>query len=474
MRQYFLRYATEGVPSNLYVEVHSRKAKIRMLLNTQVAIESEKWNDPRFAQTKKGRAILAQLARVDEAITNALKAVDCSVASIRKAAFEAAFPDEAIKMRRLEEEERRAKEEEEARLVAARAKREADKAERKRREEERKKNVPAYLDKFISDIKTGARKHGGDNYQPNTVKMWKTFAGVLGKYYEGHPFTWMDVNKALVADFTRWMETEGYMTTSINKYIICFRALVGYSLEEGYHTNSKLEKVFSKKKVRDDLKAREIYLTAEELQALYEMPLTGTQEVYRDVFLIGCYTCQRFSDYSRIEAGSIYTTERGTRIIELTQQKTGNKVFVPILTENLETLLAKYDYTVPTISDVVLNRYIKEILKQLAQTVPSLAVTERTVLTMKERVKQERGEAQYTTDAQGYTIKPRYELVTTHTARRTGITLLYKSRLFDIPQMMHVSGHKDPKIFLEYIKLSGKEIADEISSKAKNSNINPF
>lgn len=44
----------------------------------------------------------------------------------------------------------------------------------------------------------------------------------------------------------------------------------------------------------------EIYLTEEELQALYEMPLEGKEETARDVFLVGCYTSQRFSDTERI------------------------------------------------------------------------------------------------------------------------------------------------------------------------------
>ncbi|MBD5259202.1 MAG: hypothetical protein HDS46_00130 [Bacteroides sp.] len=34
-------------------------------------------------------------------------------------------------------------------------------------------------------------------------------------------------------------------------------------------------------------------------------------------------------------------------------------------------------------------------------------------------------------------------------------------------QMMHVSGHKTQKTFMDYIKLSSEEIADEIASMSK-------
>lgn len=59
---------------------------------------------------------------------------------------------------------------------------------------------------------------------------------------------------------------------------------------------------------------------------------------------------------------------------------------------------------------------------------------------------------------------PRYDCVTTHTARRSGITNMYLFHKFTIVQMMHVSGHKTQKTFMDYIKLSSDEIADEIDA----------
>ena len=64
-------------------------------------------------------------------------------------------------------------------------------------------------------------------------------------------------------------------------------------------------------------------------------------------------------------------------------------------------------------------------------------------------------------------IVPRYDCVTSHTARRTGITNMYLSHKYTILQMMHVSGHKTQKTFMDYIKLSSEEIADEIAERTK-------
>ena len=449
MRAFYLRTSKTSGQAPLYVQVRTKGRLIK--INTEIKVSVNKWGRPKYFATTEGKAVQSLLYRTDEAVDKALAADGCTEEDIRQAVRNVVHADEIAAEHRRQEEERQAA------------------AERHRQEEERRNNVMSYLTDFVRDMKTGARKNGRERFADNTIKAWGSFAGVFGEYYKKHPFTWSDVDSKVVGRFADWMERRGYMVTTINKYLITLQALVTYARQDKVHTNTA-EGAFSKRRVIDDMKAREIYLTADELQALYEMPLDGTRAIYRDVFLIGCYTCQRFSDYSVIEKGNIYTTEKGTRIIELTQQKTKNKVYIPVLSDNLEALLAKYDYDVPRVSDVVLNRYIKEILRELSASVPSLAVEERTNLTMRERDK----DVDYKTDDKGYTIKPRWAMVSTHTARRTGITLLYKSGLFDIVQMMHVSGHKDTATFLRYIKLSGKEVADAIAEKAKDADVNPF
>ena len=228
------------------------------------------------------------------------------------------------------------------------------------------------------------------------------------------------------------------------------------------------EKCFSKIRVRESDKAKEIYLNNDELQALYEMPLDGLEAQVRDLFLVGCYTCQRYSDYSALSANNFTTTSRGTKVVRFIQKKTNTPV-VPIMNDNLLRIAERYNFKIPSITDVILNRYIKDILKRLSETVPSLLNTEVTKLTMRERNMEERGDVEFMRNEDGEVIKYRYDLVTSHTARRSGITNLYLTDLFDIVQMMSISGHKDQRIFLEYIKLSSDEIADKIMAKLRQS-----
>lgn len=52
----------------------------------------------------------------------------------------------------------------------------------------------------------------------------------------------------------------------------------------------------------------------------------------------------------------------------------------------------------------------------------------------------------------------------------TGISLIYSCPEYFKVQSMHVSGHKTQKTFMDYIKLSSDEIADEIAAMPKKEN----
>ena len=154
--------------------------------------------------------------------------------------------------------------------------------------------------------------------------------------------------------------------------------------------------------------------------------------------------------------------------MRLIQKKTSTPV-VPIMNDNLLRIADRYNFNIPEISDVILNRYINDILKRLSEEVPSLQKTEITKLTMREREMEERGDVEFMRNDNGDVIKYRYDLVTSHTARRSGITNLYLTGLFDTVQMMSISGHKDQRTFFDYIKLSSDEIADKIMEKLRQS-----
>ena len=104
-------------------------------------------------------------------------------------------------------------------------------------------------------------------------------------------------------------------------------------------------------------------MTDEELDALYEMQLTGKDDEVRDLFLLGNFSCQRFSDYGSYTRDNFKTTEHGTPIISLFQQKTGTYVEVPILDDRMFEICDKYNYHFPTVDKRTMNHHLKQILE---------------------------------------------------------------------------------------------------------------
>ena len=92
---------------------------------------------------------------------------------------------------------------------------------------------------------------------------------------------------------------------------------------------------------------------------------------------------------------------------------------------NLKAICEKYNYRLPSVVDQILNRYIKDILKDLSETVPTLAVKIPTKLTMTQKKKEGLGEIVVERNEKGEVLMPRYDCVTTHTARCSGITNMY-------------------------------------------------
>ena len=459
MGNYFLRTKKEKGTASVYLRVQKRNTKLNILVCSKVSVDIQqwdkvtqdvaKWND--YCKTQDGRKVKETLDSISSAIDNLISQGIYDKARIDEVVEAIVFREERERQRIQEEEERQ--EQERLRQI------------KEQEEEARKADVILFLENFLEGIKNGRIKNGAENYTLNTCKVWSNFLGILKRFIQISPFTWKDINKALADRFVSFMEKNGYMVTSINKYIICFKAMIQNAMDQELHNNLIALRAFSKKKIQETDKAKEIYLTKAELQALYEMPLEGLKDKVRDVFLVGCYTCQRFSDYARLEKENFTKTAKGTKVVRIVQEKTGNDVVIPILNDNLLHIAEKYGYDIPKVNDVILNRYIKQILKELSSTVPSLARKERTLLTMKEREKEKQGLVSFERDNKENVIKPRYELVSSHTARRSGITNLYLSGNFDTYQMMSISGHRDEKTFYEYIKLSSDEVADSIAKK---------
>lgn len=464
-RFYFLKKDENKDKATLFVRVQDPSRKIDVQFTTRIKTSVPEWkaavaDENSLARHRKQNPKLHDmLGRIEVMLDREMSAPLFDRERVKAEILSIADPEKSEILRKQCEAE------EAARMEDERIRIEQERLIREGIEEERAK-IWNFLNQFCADIKSGTRLNGNDRYSVGTVKAWYSFMKLYDGFDRKHRFTWDMVNREFVTKFLAYMEKQGYMVTAQNKYLVTLRALVGYAYTDGIHNNDRATKCFSKKKIEERDKAAEIYLTEAELQALCEMPLSGLHDQVRDIFLVGCYTCQRVSDYNNISKDSFTTTAKGTPIIRLIQQKTRTEVKIPIMNPNLQAICEKYNYNIPSVIDVIINRYIKQILKELSEKVPSLALKVPTKLTMKQKQNLANGKIEIEHNDKGEVVMPRYNCVTTHTARRSGITNMYLSHKYTIVQMMHVSGHKTQKTFMDYIKLSSDEIADEIDAIA--------
>ncbi len=339
-------------------------------------------------------------------------------------------------------------------------------------------DIPADIQKYIlwliQEMKDGRRLYKGKRYSAGTIKQYGNLYNVMKEFSAFYrentqmPLIWECFRKQSTCDLFMTFLSSAYNVSSRNKYISATQTLLRYAKKDGLLDHDGYTFLYQVEENSDNMK-KKIYLTDEEIQALYEMELPegSKYEQARDVFLAGCYTAQRISDYNNLSGRNFTTTENGVKIVKLVQKKTGARVVIPILNENLLQLANKYSKGFPEIADQTVNKYIKRILEKLSDTVPSLKKYEKTILDIREKELEEQGKTVFERDEDGDVIKPRYQLAVTHTARRSCLTNLYKLHAFSDEQIMSISGHKDKRTFYSYILLSGEEVAEEITAKLK-------
>jgi hypothetical protein len=340
------------------------------------------------------------------------------------------------------------------------------------KEATRSANLNQYIKKFVEDAESGKRLANAQNskkrYSAGSLRVlrgfmlsWNMFQGIeeepiknkngelrkkrkQAKEYPKQPYRPLDFNDVTIDtynDFVQFFYGRGCSANYIGKHIKSLKTIMRQAREEGYHNNMEIErKAFKTISESSD----SIYLTESELDKLFKLDLSDNKqlEVVRDVFLCGCYTAQRYSDYGHITKDNLKEYS-GNKVIELIQAKTGEKCIIPIRPE-LETILQRYDYTLPKTFEQKVNAGIKKIGASAGITEVIRTEKNRGGMKVKKNVK-------------------KCDLICTHTARRTGCTLMYLAGLSAI-DIMKISGHKTEKEFLKYIKVGKEETAVNLAN----------
>lgn len=485
MVKYYIRKEEKDSLSTIYFNVQKRVPRIRLRVCTHIRIEPRIWNSAnrsvaawnKFAGSDAGKPIVEKLDKMQHAVSELF--IDGKI----NTNADKVLVDEAIM----------------AIVNADVVEMESDVEQSRLKDEENSAcQIVRFYESFMCGIVSGQVRHGNNKvYGKTTIENWASFRKYLYGYCKKED-TFEVISKAYAEGFSIYLEKSGLMPTTCNKYIICFRKLCNISAEYGINRNATSLKVWKEREVKDEEKRAEVYLTEEELDVIYNYPLEGREEEARDLFVLGCLTCQRFSDYGALTRENFVRTVSGTPIIRLRQQKTGNIVEIPVVDERINEICRKYDFEFPRLDERHTNDFLRTAMRKVANICPSLMEKNTTVLTkaelskernfmrllqvkqsggmltgedrrvlrnMTEYAQEHNGSPLYERGSHGQILKFKYELVTTHTARRSGVTNLYKMGLLDKREMMSISGHQTEAIFENYIKVSKSEQADRIAAK---------
>lgn len=255
---------------------------------------------------------------------------------------------------------------------------------------------------------------------------------LLVEYFGKKQPTFDDLDYTFCEDFIEWMSNRDLCANTRGSHVKFVKAAMNEAYKNKLHKNEDF-RTFRKETEQVDA----VYLTNEEVTKVAQLPLCGSYGLVRDIFILGCHTGMRFSDYSRLSMEDI-----SDGVIHFITQKCKTPVDIPAHPRVLE-ILKKYGGAIPKISGQKFNAYIKVVCKE--------AGINENVLVRKS----------------GKHVRcEKWELVSSHTARRTGLTNMYKAGIPTYRCMM-ISGHKTEQVFLTYLRITQEENAEYLKN-------NPF
>ena len=283
---------------------------------------------------------------------------------------------------------------------------------------------------------------------PRTIQKYKTLKKSLESFasnkkkYKNLTFSQIDLN--FYDDYRNYllMEVEnpkrkddegnnekGLLNDTVAKYVENLKNFMKWSLERGHHKNREFQRsdFSSSRKPKQDI----VTLDFDELKQFYEHDFSGDKRLdhVRDLFCFATFTGQRWGDIAKFKKDDV-ASDTWTFIAE----KTGKKTIVPFLgfIAPALTILKKYNYKLPEISNQKFNEYIKEAAEavELNRSVSIERMQGRKKLILE---------------------NPLHQFITMHTARRTCVSLSLNVAKMPIPQVMDITQHSDFKTLRKYI-----------------------
>lgn len=223
------------------------------------------------------------------------------------------------------------------------------------------------------------------------------------------------------------IEEKKHSANTLHRNVGLLKTFLLWALNKKYTYNNNFITFKKPAKFTTD----EIALNYEQVELIYNYDFSDNKrlERVRDLFVFGCTTGMRFGNYSTISRSDV--DGNFIRVIDL---KSKSKNLAIPLNSISKSILEKYDYDLPSITNQKMNEYIKEVFKMLE-------FTDEIKKTMKY------GDELVDQKAEFWTR------ISSHTARRSFITIMKNKRVPD-KVIMSYTGHTSLEVFNAYYRPS--------------------
>ncbi len=298
-----------------------------------------------------------------------------------------------------------------------------------------KKGEGGFLSVFEKFIEY-KKKEG--SIKQSTIKRYNNVKQVLEDFQTDTKYnlTFNRINKTFILEFSDYCrKVKEHTQNTLGRNVGAIKTFMNWAHEERFHFNLEYRKF---KKVSAE--TNEVILTKKEIEQIWEYDFSENKrlERVRDLFYFGCVTGMRYSDYSVINRSDV-----DGDTLTIVTKKTSDVLSIP-LNDYSRYILQKYNYELPIISEQKFREYIKEVCQKVGLTQP----TKKTTFIGAERKEE---------------ILPKYKRISSHTARRTFISLSLEGGMR--PEVVkEITGHKNLQSFEKYVKVNPKAKREEMNN----------
>lgn len=296
----------------------------------------------------------------------------------------------------------------------------------------------AYIDDFI--------KRNESIRTPGTIKQYRNAKNRFQEFDEhrDEKSTFQNINMAWYKEFVHYsIKEKKLQNNSIAKYIKMLKTFLREAEDDEISVNPAYR---SKKFSKPSNNTISIYLNDKEIKAIYALDLSKEKDkeldITRDLFVLGCRTGLRYSDYSNIKKENIKKN-----ILEIRTIKTDTTIHVH-LDSMARQIFKKYNYNLPEAPN---NQRFNSNLKEIGL----MAKINDEILVIK-KVGSKRTE----------TKTKKFMLIQSHTARRSFATNYYMEGKLTTKEIMSLTGHKSITQFEKYIKIDSLKVAQRAAKKS--------